>query len=344
MLFNYKDLIIKNEEKINKSSIEETSLLIQSLSYISESDNNIREIMGNVMKESYNSDNPVKAFNESFSFGSIIKTIIDFFVENIKKAYYAFKGFLSKIFGGDKVLDKYKSQLLNYSITLKKLPFSHYNYTNLDIDIPPSSLEVIFQEEYDILVEDLNKIGELKEKQAIILELNKLSENISNDKNYFNLLRRKVMSSAYKGGKEAITDTDYIKELKLLFRNNMDTPTNEDIPSYEVRKSAEIFFNNKSLEDSIKAQNKRIEKSAGTMKQKLEKLNPSNFMKEYQPIDYDIEFALNKVLKSKADQMGTACNIILLAYSEKLQAIKDAVIQYKKILHEAVKELIKEGK
>ena len=344
MILSYRDLCVENNKNIVENTIEESgSLLVYSLSCISESDRLVREMMEDVFNSSSN-NNPIIAFNESFDFGNIVKSIIDFFIESIKKIYRSFKGLLSKIFGGDKILNKYKSQLLNYNHTLK-VYFDHYNYTNLDVDIPPSSLISIFQEEYDTLYESLEKITGIKEKAVIISKLNELSDSISkDDDSYFNKLRRNIMSSSYKGNKAAITEGDFIRELKLLFRNNMEKPSKEDIPSYEVRKSAEIFFNGKSLENNIKQQSKRIEKSSYELKQKLEKISPSNFMKEYQPIDYDIEFALNRLLKLKSDRMSKACNIIVIAYSEKLQSVKDAVVQYRRVLHEAVKELIKEGK
>lgn len=342
MLFSYKDLIPNNNVEKRVSIDTSGSLLIESLNYISESDNTIREMIRSIVKESYSSENPVITFNEAFNFRTMLGSVIDFFIEAIKKVYNTFKTMLSKIFGGNKVLDDYKSDLKNYSKSLK-VYYTHYNYTNLDADIPPSSLETLFQEEYDNLSEELHKIGDMNEKQIIIAELNKLSDVINGDKNYFNILRRKVMGSAYKGSKEAIPEVDYIKELKLLFRGNMDSPSNEDIPASEVRKSAEIFFDNKAIEDGVKDQKNRIEKSAGNIKQKLEKMSPANFMTEYKPIDYDIEFALNKVLKAKTEQLSTACNIIVIAYTEKLQAVKDAVAQYRKVLHDATQEIINKG-
>ena len=102
------------------------------------------------------------------------------------------------------------------------------------------------------------------------------------------------------------------------------------------------FFNGKEMKKEIEDHGKRIENSSSRIASNLSKVSPEQFMKGYVPIDYDIEYALNKILKLKTSQLSETCNIITLAYSQKLTAIQEALKQDKKVLTEAVVVLMKE--
>lgn len=341
MLFNAKDLLI-NQQKIADPFNE--SITLYALDCIRESDQFLRNSIQGILGEAVMSEFSIRSFNGNFDFISIIKGIIDWFLSTLDKIFRQFMVGLNQFIGSSSPIKKYKDDLLNYTHTVK-VYFDHYRYSNLDADIPPSTLDMYFKEEYDVLYEDLQRIGSMSnQKEIIICELNKLKEKLkSEDKNYYNLLRRKVLGSAYQGTGDIIIEKNYIEELKLAFRSNMSSPTEEDIPSYEVKDAAKRFFNNKELTNNLKSHKKSIEKIAGKIKRDIDKIAPENFMKEYQPIDYEIEFVLKEICQLQTERLSKACNIITLAYSTKLDILKESLIQDKKVLFAAIHTMIKEG-
>lgn len=339
MLFSSNDILTK---PTYDAPIVNESLIPYALEYMSESDQFIRSTMQSILGKSLLSENSIQIFNESFDFVEIAKSIIDFFIDTIKKLWQKFTLMISKLVGSDKVLLKHKEELLSYSHTVK-VYFDHYRYNNLEADIPPSSLEMIFQDEYDLLYEDLQKVGGMNKKELIISELNKIYQRIKteDEENYYNILRRKVLGSAYQGSNQVITERDYLDELKLVFHSNMIAPSGEDIPSYEVAEAAHRYFRHKELKESIKLQKKNIERSAGRIQNSVQKISPENFLKNYMPIDYEIEYALRQICQLESGRLSKSCNILVLAYSTKLNELKSAIAQDRKVLFEAVKDIIK---
>ena len=204
---------------------------------------------------------------------------------------------------------------------------------------------MIFQEEYDVLYEDLQKIGEMKQKEIIIAELNNIYQKLKTEDegNYYNIFRRKVLGSAYKGSDNIIVEKEYPNELKRIFHNNDDSTSEDDIPSNEIREAAKRYFGEKELLESVKEHKKSIEKAAGKIRDSIVKISPSNLMKEYQPIDYEIEYALKQITQLESTRLSKCCNILVFAYTTKINEIKSSIKQDRKVLFNAVKQIIEEG-
>ena len=83
-----------------------------------------------------------------------------------------------------------------------------------------------------------------------------------------------------------------------------------------------------------------MDTSAKQTCKKIEKINADKVFNSYTPIDYDIEYALNQVLRLESGKISKMCNLILMAYSAKLDALKEAVVQDRKILRKVISQLI----
>jgi len=349
MLLSKSDLSINESYLANRNSVIDNTPLDENFSFISlglecmaESNKCIRDMMIKVNLNEYikedMTDDIIDKVAERFSFSKIVNAIIEFFKKAINKFVIKAKLFFSKLLGSNAPIKKYEKLIKKYNKSLK-VDFDHYNYTHLDADMPSSDLNMRFAKEYEDLLDDLKDLSKNTTKEDIINALNiyhqELQKSIGDD--YYNHLRGEMVLED-----DPVTKDRFVSRLWKFFRNNEESAYMKkiQIPPYEIQDAYERFSDGRKWIKELETSKAKVEASCNKMKQNINRISPIDFMAKYIPIDYDIEYALDRILKLKCGQLTEMCNIFSLAFSHKIEAIKEALIQDRKVLYAVVADIM----
>ena len=343
MVFSYEALKHNTLSEDNIIVSEDTSLFTFGLDVLRESNTEIRNILQNIYIESgYNLNEAFKEkFTENFSFKNIIKTIIKFFIDGIKKIFNEFKAIISKFIYSDKTIDKYKDKIIDFKDEIKYTG-DYFRYSHLDAIVPSIDDYFEFFENYDSVMDDLKKVFEKKDKNIIINTLQTKKNDLSASlvKFYDNV--RKNMFSRYSNEVGVITEHDFATIVYKFFRSGDSIPMNNaTLKNADIIEALERFNRSKQMTKDTEKEMKYIESKSNAEIKRIEKILPEDIMKDYVPIDYELEFHLDNYLKVKCGQLQQICTIYTSVYSAKLDAIKTALVQDKKVLFEVIGTIIK---
>ena len=326
---------------------EDHSFFIEALDLIQKNNEEMRNMLNDILSEAYFSDladkvkNSKILYNRRFSFGSVIGFIFQLFLKALDQLWLRFKALFLRLLDSDGSIKHYAPALGSFDEELKTY-IPYYIYTNLDIDIPNGLLKYVFNEEYDDLYDKLQTISKLDTKDKMIDGLHQIYQQVVQQLetgNYYNKMRGKIMG---KTDGTIITEESFQKQLYRLFRNNMDEPYkgNTYMPSYEVRNALTRFMNYKQNKKTLEKDISSTKSTAKQVESKMKKIKAEDIFEQYKPIDYEIEHALNQVLQLKSGQVQKVCDLIVMAYSAKLDALKEAIIQDRRILQAAISQII----
>lgn len=342
------NLLFVDKSSISKSNniTTEHSIFINTLGYISESNSVITEIMTDIINESYLAEDSKGIFNNKFSFEKIIKKLFELFKNIITKIWKLFKGEVAKIFGNDATIEKYSGRLRNYlNITKKHVIYDgiYYRYTYIDANIPPYKINEFFDNDYSDLFESLKVVKNLKSKNEVLNELEKIKDSI-NKENYKYDIQQMIVGD--KVGSVTLDNEDFASLLFKIYRDGTGYQYDKETPINYLELLSILDRNiNTKYSDLIKKyekENASISDECNKTINQIKKLSPENIILNYVPDDQDIRYALNNICKSKIEQMQYACNAISQAYAIKIEAVKESILQDRKILLSAIAQMIKD--
>ena len=328
----------RNLQTTNESTIklvdDSKSLFIEALDMLRENDRFFNETLRRahtnvILAESSERD---KTYITEFSIIDTIKSIIGFFVDLIKTIFGKFKSMFQKVIFSDKTIENNKEKIRNMKGEFT-LNFTRYNFTCFDANIPSIDLKNTFYEDYRILEGKLESLADLKTKSERCERMRAIEADIKDDVSpaYYDTLRQKSI-----GAKYMISSTDYASELFKVFRDGGEQ-ANGKVNNTEINNVLNRYLANKTtLKDTEKMKDETI-RSAKEIQKKIEHISLHKSNSFYVPYDVEEEALFTKILQRKSGQVSEACNIFVMAFSAKLDAIKEAAKQDKKILLEAVK-------
>lgn len=345
MILSRNDLYVSQSNTIILS--EDTSLFSYGVECITETDNQLRTMLLDIYKDSIISEGVLDKL-KNFDFIKIIKYIIKLFKDMLDKLIQRFVYLMTQLNYSDRSITKRKKEIENYDGTVE-INFEHYNYTNLDANIPDPNLFLNFKEEYEITMEDLKNIGKSSDtKEEFIRKINeynsKIELEISNG--YYNKIRKQIVdSSGMNYDNNVVTVENYATKLFACFRHGVNNPITGKITLSNdmIKDSLHRFINSKDIIHKVEKQRRKIQDVCDKVVSNLEKKTAKDFLSTDGKLDYDLEYAVNNVLKTKAGQLTENCNIYILAFSAKLDAIKEAVITDKKILYKVLEFVMIDG-
>ena len=334
--------LIKKESNI--PLMTDGNFMSTSIELLEESDNEIR----NIMLSSYG----VVSVTESFEikktlrkFGDLVSKIIQKFIKTIKFLIGKVNMFFMELFADkNKMIIKYKNKLLNMPADFelsKYTDIQYYNYTYLDADIPDPNLYLQFSENYELLLEELKKISNSVSKEEIIDAINRLESSIYIGKNsrFLMSVRSDIINTNDTNSNDIVTAETYQERLFALFRNGSTSyyQGKLTIPPYQVKKSCERCLNYKDMVNKIDKQRSAIEEAAKDVERKINKLTSKTvFAKD----DFDIEIALDRLCKKKIIELTELCNVIVMAFTAKMEACKECSVMDKKICFKAISHIV----
>ena len=297
------------------------------------------------------------------SYASSSKNIIDRFLEFIKRIFNKFVTGMNKLVKSDKYIIKHKKDFDKYGVA-KQFSMKMFNYTYLNDDSFPA---IHAYENYckTIDVSGANVIsitkGKLSSENGDLL-LTQTKAAYDNFKescdDWYKTFRALVIGKE----NESYTAAEYELALYEVFRNGESTPVETEVSSTDVYTALERFetyekclkqvtsYKNKlereyrQIQNALK--NTAIGYTIGDTEGKLafayhdDMFAQNTDVKDaYEARKDKIDPILDSINKSKIQQIQEMCTIHSLAFTKKIDAIKEAYRQDKKLLYAALNKV-----
>lgn len=355
-MFNTKTLA---QQQFNTSNILEyanieESYFIDTLQYIKESMNEYRDINKILYRNILESAGDEEVINESFTdFFESVKKIIDKFLKFIKSLVDKFIIRFHKFISSDKYIVKNKDKFVRFS-DKHNFSINGYNYT-FQPAIPLINAQAKFDESFVKL--DFAELQGMTDQEQIYNNVKDKYSTLINDINgdWYDIFRGDVI------GSKSIAQEDYADALWKIYRDGAKDKENVDITNVFVSAALIRFENYKKIESDIKRTKEKIEKDYEEIKKQVQSIVKQNGSKDINKLigmsirsDYDTKGTgslnvntkvMNQIdlfIKKKVEQIVEMSNIHSLAFSYKLDAIKDCYKQDKDVLYQALVKITKD--
>ena len=280
-------------------------------------------------------DNPY-VIHESFSeFFEFIKKIIKKAIDFIKKLCDKFIVLLMRLISSDKYLKKHKDEFSKFTSDNE---FEHkgYNFT-IKEGVPKNSVLSDFAK----TIGQIENLGSATVTTDVVKNAyNNLTNELDND--YYDRVRAEVLGRSG----ESISDSEYADELFEEFRDGKDTKEDFTVTSTIVLDAYHRFDNYEKLKKEIKKQSKDIESKYQEISKSFDKVTGDfdktagtysvNIDGVQGTVNKDAITELDLWCKAKASQIQKISTIHHMAFSAKLDALKDCFKQDKTILYKAL--------
>lgn len=331
-----KSLTDYKDESIKESYFYETIKFCESLQ---EDYNSINKKFYRGILESGDSEVVImEVFDELFD---KIKSIINKIIEFIKKIWNKFIAAINKFIGNKAYLKKHLDELRNFS-SENEFEYEGFTYT-ISPAIPVNN---VVKDLFDDTKIDLKESDILNGKYE---EIDSKYEALKNelDNSWYDKARGQVL-----GTSDNIYEENYADELFEIFRDGDDEKHTFDVTTSIIADCTSAFKNYERLKSDTEKTKNRIEKEYKNISDDYEKtishVKDSTYKFKYKNFDNkDLKFnggsdnnniknILDQYAKLKAMQVQRLSNIHLLAFSAKLDALKDQEKQSVYILYKAL--------
>lgn len=340
--------------------IANESYFSEALVFINEMNTDINNAKKDLYRTMLESGGSEYIIHEAFSgFKDAIKKIIDKFIEFIKRLAAKFGVFIHKLVKSDKYIKDNKSKFNDFG-SEHEFDMSIYTFTRLDdANFPvPNIINDYGKDSYSTTLQGSSD-GKITGTD-IYNSLKTVYDNITSDSSdFYDKFRGKVLG---KDG-ESFTGTEFEEELFEAFRNGDSSPSKETINHGRVITALDRFMGYDKSIKAVEELKKNLEKEYKGLKNKLKEvstdsLNDNSLIKDiFSNIDQkvthkdpinskknDIDVKLDQINKALISRVETMCSIHSIAFTKKLDAIKAAFSQDKKILYGALSRMTKKPK
>ena len=335
MVFSTQSIIKAKEINLFSNNyeidLEDKSFFFEALNLL------LNENNESLMSKFLNSDT-VKDMSRKNQFIEIIVKVIELFMNQLDKLWNFFESALLNFLGKNEVIAMFKKKLLNNELDIKfgeKLCI----YTNLDASVTYTSFKNELNAELSSFVQELESFNKFTTSSEIQYALENIKNEMKDSDDYLNSVRDKVTGSY----RTSVSKEEYADALYRYFRNQTVTNEGDDlVTAEEIRKLAEEYFNRRKHIKIVKSEKANLNSDSKRIIKDIEKLKLSDYSKL--ELNSQIKSDFNSIVKTKVSRVKELCNIFLLFYSAKLDAVKDYYCQSSKILFKASKEITKAGK
>lgn len=287
---------------------------------------------------------------ESFSdFFVKIKEIIDKFLKFLKSLFARFLTNLNKLIESESYLKKHKKDFSDFKDS-DKFDINGYKYTFTD-NIPSPNIILDFNK--DLFTDLLNDNNNNKISVSIVQTTN--VNMVSNLDNKCDGFRAAVL-----GKSEGISISDFTNELFKVYRDGKIDTESMTIDRAYVRNAVDRFFSYSNTKKSINSQYaqvsdayKRVDSQVKDIVKRNGDLNKTAFTDNLKAagvstvdidtvgtvMSSDLMVQLDIYVKHKIEEIQKCSDIHALAFSAKLDAMKDCYRQDKAILYTALSRI-----
>ena len=353
MAIGLNSLLIENNDltTVMDNRIENTSLTNYTIAFLTEMNKDFREADKQMYKSIYEADSLV-AVNESFSdFFVKIKEIIKKFLKYIKSLFERFITTLHRIVNSEKYLLKKQDVLRRFS-SEHEFDFDGYEFT-IEPQIPICNELVEVNEDFVSLdLSEMNNKDQKGNKDKIKDQYDKLKKEIDGEK--YDRLRGEVIG---KPG-SMIYQSDFGSELFELFRDGADSTSVFTVTNSIVSQCFKDMKDYKSVEKDTKKKKKEIENQYKEIEKQIDRMISTERTsggykinidggapikaKDDIVLDNSAMNQLNLYIKLLTNQITEMTTMHSMAFSYKLDALKEKYTQDKRILYIALSKLEKD--
>lgn len=303
----------------------EESYFNMGLDFILESQKEFNE----ANKSFYKSVSNGVLLNEATSeFVNNISTIIDRFIKFIRSLVDKFIKYIQSIFNTEKFIKENKKYINEFTSSME-FEESIFNYS-FDDRIPVTTVSTDF----------LSDFRSIDSSTDMKLLYDQLQEKLANQ--FYNTFRAEVLGL----NNEYIDISEYYSELSRVYRSGMDEKENTIITYGLAKQALDRFLDYRSIENSIKTKRTYIEKEYNLIRDEIRskfKFKPQDNV--YVSADNSINLPKNQVtytnlfVKAKVSQIEEMCKIHTMAFSAKLDALKECYLQDRAISLKALRKI-----
>ena len=340
-IFSMKNLMATSNVPLNNlnDNINE-SYVSSTTEFIKRFNNDITNYKKSLYVGILESGNNLELVHESFSdFMTNIKNAIVKFLKYIKSLFERFITMLNKFIGREKYILNRKKEFVKFKSS-DEFTIEGYNYTFVP-NIPVINALATFDEDFV----KLNLKG--KNSVSAEAEIKRVYDEFKDDYDKYDRHRRDTINA-----EELISESEFPDELFAVYRSGENSTERITIDASEVMNAFDRFSNYKSAINEVKKTKERIDKEYNEIKKRLDSmvrqdstLNVNKLLGiEVKSYDENYTLALSSTALSKLDlfvkdkinEVLTMSNIHALAFSYKLDAIRDCATQDKKTLYKAL--------
>lgn len=349
----------KETSGLSSYTVNNESYFMETLNFITELNAEYNSETKAFYRAIAESGNDSQVINESFSnFFAAVKKLIDKFLAFIKRLVQKFITHLNGLVKSDKYLIKHKDDFKKFS-SKNEFNFEGYTYT-FENNVPVINALAEFNGEdlsgtpgkdfFDLFAADIKPEDMTKEKadkiaEKIVEKYQALTDSLNGD--YYDIFRSSVLNQ-----EGFIPQEDFAAECFAAFRDGTSDKNVIDVTSTYITMIYARFIGNEKFYKSVENDKKRIEKDYNDIKKMLDKLISANYDKKLSTIinlpgggtieaskAQELIHQMDLFVKAKSVQVQEMSNIHALAFSAKLDAIKESYRQDKTVLYKALSKI-----
>lgn len=288
--------------------------------------------------------NAVKNIMKAINPYDILAKVFDWFVNSLARLGRYFEAFLLNFLNDDIELKAYKKKLEQYRGSVK-LNSSYYEYRNLDISTSYTTYEAEIEREYDNLIKDLEELRYMKSSNDVAEYINNMSQLNQYEEADIDAMRGRVL-----GLNHPVTKENYPDALFSFFRTT-ETPidpnlgffSKDNISGLRVHEAYKAYYQSGTQKAQIRRDIIKMKTGAMKEKAKVRLVNPSDFLSQQASMNSQVVRIYNNIVTNKCKKIQAVCDIYVMLFGAKIDALKEYNITNKKILLEACKKIVREG-
>lgn len=341
-VINSKNTKLSNPLILDESEFDfDKSLFAEALEIISDGQNDFFTEMNELLTNEGIASNMVNNSLKEFDFRTILEKIFDLFVAAIERLGASFCSFLLNFVNDDAELKMYKNKLSMFrgSVHYNK---PYYEYKNLGID---TSVALDYKRDIDDVYNEvessLKSFSNISNKEDLNSAFTNLLSSY-NESDKLSKIRGRLCNQ------QSVSADDYADSLFSNFRTT-DEPIDPRAKFYQknikgdrVHLAYKDFFDSSKQISIIKRDQWKFKAQATAEKMRLRTIKASSYFDNDLLYNASNLVAYNRIISYKCKEIKEICNIYVLYYSAKLDAIKQYNRTNKEILLLACKAIAKE--
>jgi len=320
-------------------SYNDDSYFIETLDFLSNKNREFTYLNAALYKGINESSGDAILIRESFSdFFDGIKKFIKSIIKFLKNLLAKFWVRINSLFMRDKYIEQHKGDLAKFS-SIHEFDIRGYTF-KFEEDVP--SINPL-QKLDDSIADFKDASGKAKGKDAMKTAYDSFLDT-KNGNSYMDDIRKACIKA-----KSNISETDFKDELFKIYRSGDSSTSKISVTNAIVTEALSFFTNYDKMKTSTQRHSDNIEKKYNEIQKKLDSVNKiTQDGKEVVSIEdiIDGDTSSDKIalydlfMKAKSQEITTIANMHLMAFSAKLDALKDCYGQDKSILYGAFKKIL----
>jgi hypothetical protein len=316
------------------------SFFVETLDFLTEQNREFSFMNARLYKNINESTNDPIVIRESFSeFFTSVKNFIKKIIKFLKKLIAKFWVRINSLFMRDKYIEAHKDQLAKFSSD-HEFDISGYNF-GFDEDIP--SINVL--QNLDQSIADFKIDGKAKSKDDLQKAYDAFIDK-KNSNNYLDNLRKECIKA-----KSNIDEVDFKDALFKVYRSGDKSKIKLTVTNAIVTEALAFFTNYEKMKTSTQRHADNVERVYNSIQKNLNKVNQTtvdginqvsidDFVDNGKDVSTDKIALYDLFMKAKSQEIQLISNMHLMAFSAKLDALKECFDQDKKIMYGAFKKIL----